>query len=95
MNNADARRVLGLPAEGELTLEQIKLAAARALMVGHPDHGGDGRAISAIKDARDFLVHKAGFRKIACRTCRGRGSVRATLGYLTCSVCNGTGDQRL
>jgi len=96
---AKAAELLGNP---EATPEAVKAAYRRKVMANHPDHGGDGAQLQALKAARDLLLaapaespaplnqKRNDETGTTCSMCNGRGRVGTGFGA-TCSVCNGEG----
>lgn len=97
-----ARKVLGLDkAKCTLTREIVEKAFRAAVKHNHPDVATmDDKSriywsIDAIKDARKILVENLdGSCDFSCKLCKGVGMVRATIGWLKCSACKGTGEKR-
>jgi hypothetical protein len=54
---AEARRLLGVQADADRAA--INAAFRRAALQAHPDQGGDGRTLAALKAARDLLLRRA------------------------------------
>lgn len=102
MNRARALEVLGLDkAKCTLTREIVEEAFRAAIKHNHPDVATmDDKSrtywsIDAIKDARKILLENLGGDALfACKLCKGVGMVRATIGWLKCSACKGTGEKR-
>ncbi|WP_317929810.1 DnaJ domain-containing protein [Halioxenophilus sp. WMMB6] len=55
-NEGRHRKLLNLPAEGELKAKQIKAAFRRLAQKAHPDQGGDHEQFVQITQARDALL---------------------------------------
>lgn len=75
MKPAEAARLLGLslPTTEEAVLEAYRLR----VKADHPDTGGTGTQITALKQARDILVDQTRGVKPACPVCSGAGVVRS------------------
>lgn len=72
-------KTLGVPADA--TIAEIKAAYSAKVLENHPDHGGDGTQLSALKYARDRMLGRAGptrVEKSECKICKGTGWVRGT-----------------
>lgn len=52
-----ARKTLGLPADAQLTCDDIDRAFRRAAKTMHPDAGGTAQAFRDLTAARDVLIH--------------------------------------
>lgn len=76
----------------------VRVAFADAVLEDHPDHGGTGTKISALKQARDVLLSSAENDTLTtdfpCITCKGSGYVKAKMAKRVCEACDGTGERR-
>ncbi len=54
------RRLLGLPAEGRITVEAVKAAYKAAAREAHPDLGGSAEQMTAIIQAKERLIQGLG-----------------------------------
>lgn len=103
MKQGEAMEMLGLvgTALAELTDPQIRLAFANAVKLHHPDTAPDKDAparivwtVDALKAARDVLLNRRNVAEFACKTCKGKGTVRYRMGTKRCEACRGTGETR-
>lgn len=65
--------ILGVSPDADETA--IRAAYAAKLKAAHPDHGGSGQDITALKDARDTLLARPK-KATTCRVCGGSGWVK-------------------
>ena len=86
MTPLEARAVLGI--EGAYTSEGIQARAREMMRLAHPDNGGDGKGISAVKEARGVLLASLSGEN-TCKQCNGRGYIKARLGSVECAACSG------
>jgi DnaJ-class molecular chaperone len=94
MNWRAAAEVLGLPS-ALCPAADVRQAYARAVMADHPDHGGAGKRLAILQQARDvLLLATAGDTVPRCKLCRGSGKVRTGFGGQTCTACSGTGETK-
>ena len=94
MTSALAAKMLGIDPL-IATPDTVRKAYARAMMADHPDHGGDGKLLAKLQQARDVLIGIVpGAFSTPCTLCRGVGKVRGRFGAQTCSACEGSGDQK-
>lgn len=89
-NRGYVRLLFGNDVPRELTADAITAAFRRAVMADHPDHGGAGMQIDALRRARDVLMRQvAAPAVLPCPQCAGSG----TVGWRRCAACDGTGDR--
>jgi len=65
--------LLGIPPDA--TEEAVRAAYADKVKADHPDHGGAGIGLAALKKARDDMLSRP-TRKAPCRVCNETGWVR-------------------
>lgn len=67
----------------------IRAACRRLMKLDHPDHGGTGERLDALKQARDVLLdHTRGVKADpSCRVCQGRGWVSSGWRVADCPRC--------
>lgn len=67
--------ILGIPADA--APDAIRAAYSAKVKADHPDHGGAGHGILALKEARDQMLGRAPKPVDAtCKVCRGTGWVK-------------------
>jgi hypothetical protein len=91
MNEARARELLGYG--GPLGDKPgVSAAFSKAVKAAHPDAGGTGGDIGALKEAREYLLSCNIATKKPCPICKGVGIV-ATQAFagMQCQSCKGTG----
>lgn len=89
----DALTTLVLPPTA--TLADVKSTYRSAVMVAHPDRGGDPVHFDKLTKARDVLVAHLETVEKTCPACQGSGkAVVKSFGgrtTLVCKTCKGTG----
>lgn len=70
----EPHNVLGLQPDADETA--IRAAYAEKVRADHPDHGGTGQNLKALKQARDAMLGRAPKPQTTCKICGGKGWVR-------------------
>lgn len=92
---ATAAQLLGVAEDA--SAEDIKHAFTAKVKEAHPDAGGKGGDIAALKAARDLLLTTE-FKKdtlkeeLTCPLCKGTGMVSSGFGAMQCQSCGGSGN---
>jgi hypothetical protein len=92
----EAERILGCYLGGNppAGLDDIAASYRARLRETHPDTG-DGTVLPAqLQQAAKTLRQVVTVANNRCKTCAGRGVVRAKMGTTACVACKGTGDKR-
>jgi len=71
--------------------DAIQAAFAAAVKAAHPDTGGTGGDMAAIKGARKYLLSCNVAEKEPCPMCKGSGRVATQPFGMQCQNCKGTG----
>lgn len=85
MNRKTAAEIIGVDLDADA--DTVRKAAAEALMRDHPDHGGTGENLAAIRQAKEVLLEEPH----PCKTCNGRGVIRIGWHKEVCPICRGEG----
>lgn len=95
MKPAEAEKILGLT--GLYNAAAVKAAHRQAVLFNHPDTISHLDVtpvwtIDQIGQARDTLLNRCNVSEFACKTCKGKGTVRYRMGTRPCVPCKGTGE---
>lgn len=90
MTEAEARKLLayGGPLGDKAA---VSTAFAKAVKSAHPDTGGAGGDMGALKAAREYLLSNNIATKTPCPMCGGVGIVASQAFGRQCNNCKGTG----
>ena len=97
MTPKTAASLLSLPLRGPWTVDEVGAAFRETVRTAHPDSGGKGADMAALKEARDVLLTEADKEAEIgeCPRCEGTGLMKTRSGRrISCSTCGGSGEYR-
>jgi hypothetical protein len=99
MDRKKALELLGLDSAVPDLTHDIVLEAFRArAKMAHPDTASESNLTHfdahALTVAKKVLLESLQGTDLCCRLCKGRGMVRASMGFRRCVACHGTGERK-
>lgn len=97
MTPKTAASLLSLPLRGPWGEMDVRNAFRVSVYDQHPDNGGKGADMAALKEARDVLLAEAAKEAEIgeCPRCEGAGLMKTRSGRrISCSTCGGSGEYR-